>query len=81
VVLDDTDDEIRLTVRDNGVGIALKQPDMGTHGLRGMRERAGYLGGSVRINSAPGCGTIIVIVIPKTATNMQAPEDSTAAND
>ncbi|HEV7856883.1 MAG TPA: PAS domain-containing protein [Herminiimonas sp.] len=81
VVLDDTDDEIRLTVRDNGVGISLKQPDMMTHGLRGMRERAGYLGGSVRINSAPGCGTIIVIVIPKTAVNVQAPEDSTEVND
>jgi PAS domain S-box-containing protein len=81
VVLDDTDDEIRLTVRDNGVGITLKQPGMETHGLRGMRERAGYLGGSVRINSAPGCGTIIVIVIPKTAVNVQAPEDSTEAND
>jgi PAS domain S-box-containing protein len=74
VVLDDTDDEIILSVRDNGVGIPPAKSGTVTHGLRGMRERAGYLGGSVRINSAAGKGTVIVITIPKTEANMQQPE-------
>jgi PAS domain S-box-containing protein len=74
VVLDDTDDEIMLTVRDNGIGIPSEQPGVVTHGLRGMRERAGYLGGSVKISSASGNGTTIVITIPKTAANLLAPE-------
>lgn len=76
VVLDDADDEIMLTVRDDGVGIADEKTGLATHGLRGMRERAGYLGGTVKINSAPGSGTIIVITIPKTTANMQTPEEA-----
>lgn len=70
VVLDDTDDEIVLTVRDNGIGIPLSRPNnMITHGLRGMRERVAYLGGTVRIGGAEGKGTTIVVTIPKTAEN------------
>jgi len=46
-----------------------------THGLRGMRERAGYLGGSVRVSSSAGGGTTIAISIPKTAANMQVEVD------
>jgi PAS domain S-box-containing protein len=77
VVLDDTDDEIALTIRDNGVGMAVGQPiDTSTHGLRGMRERAGYLGGTVKITSAPGKGTTIQITIPKTGANMSAASSS-----
>lgn len=66
VVLDDTDDSVILSIRDNGVGMPVDQPAAAiTHGLRGMRERAGYLGGDVRIASAPGKGTSIVITLPK----------------
>jgi signal transduction histidine kinase len=36
-----------------------------THGLRGMRERAAYLGGSIAIDSKQGCGTRISITLPK----------------
>lgn len=71
VILDDAEDEILLTIRDNGVGIPTAQSGVITHGLRGMRERAGYLGGSVRVSSSAGGGTTIAISIPKTAANMQ----------
>jgi len=74
VVLDDTDEEILLTVRDNGVGIPAGSSSRVTHGLRGMRERAGYLGGSVKISSTPGKGTVISIAIPKTEANMHMPD-------
>jgi len=75
VILDDADDEILLTIRDNGVGIPTAQSGVITHGLRGMRERAGYLGGSVRVSSSAGGGTTIAISIPKTAANMQVEVD------
>jgi PAS domain S-box-containing protein len=75
VILDDADDEIMLTIRDNGVGIPTAQSGVITHGLRGMRERAGYLGGSVRVSSSAGGGTTIAISIPKTAENMQIEVD------
>jgi PAS domain S-box-containing protein len=67
VVLDDTDDEIILSIRDNGIGMPTGQPAGSMrHGLRGMRERAGYLGGDVRIVSAAGKGTSVIITLPKT---------------
>ena len=80
VVLDDTDEEIILTIRDNGVGIAPERlKDVMTHGLRGMRERASYLGGSVRIVNAAGGGTIISAVIPKTSLNLRNDDSGSVA--
>jgi PAS domain S-box-containing protein len=77
VVLDDNDDEIVLSIRDNGVGMPLSQPaGTITHGLRGMRERASYLGGEVKITSAPGMGTSIVVRFPK-----PAPIDASATQE
>jgi PAS domain S-box-containing protein len=67
VVLDDVDDHVNLSIRDNGVGIVpVRSASSTTHGLRGMRERAGYLGGEVQIISAPGKGTHIMVSLPKT---------------
>jgi PAS domain S-box-containing protein len=67
VVLDDVDDHVNLSIRDNGVGIVpVRSASSTTHGLRGMRERAGYLGGEVQIISSPGKGTHILVSLPKT---------------
>jgi signal transduction histidine kinase len=30
----------------------------------GMRERAGHFGGSVDIDSEPGCGTVVRLTMP-----------------
>lgn len=66
VVLDDVDDHVNLSIRDNGVGMSpVRFASNATHGLRGMRERAGYLGGEVQIASSPGKGTHITITLPK----------------
>ncbi|QAU34983.1 ATP-binding protein [Janthinobacterium sp. 17J80-10] len=66
IILDDNDEEIYLTIRDNGIGISSqKLPSNSTHGLRGMRERVVYLGGTIAIESAPGSGTRIKIKLPK----------------
>jgi signal transduction histidine kinase len=52
---------IVVRVSDNGVGGAL--PDAGS-GLRGLADRVSAVGGSLRINSPPGCGTRLEAEIP-----------------
>ncbi len=58
---------ITATIRDNGRGFSVDQamagPDSGL-GLFGMKERAGYIGGSLEIHSEPGHGTRVEIEIP-----------------
>ncbi len=72
VILDDTEDKIVLTVRDDGVGISsIRSRKIVTHGLRGMRERAAYLGGQVRIVSGAGKGTSIMVILPKERQQQQ----------
>jgi PAS domain S-box-containing protein len=81
VVLDDNDENIILSIRDNGIGMPVCQSATTiTHGLRGMRERAGYLGGDVKITSAPGHGTSIVVTLPKTAAPALTPRNSAQEN-
>jgi PAS domain S-box-containing protein len=73
IILDDGEEYITLTIRDNGAGFPDPRPAARvTHGLRGMQERAGYLGGDVRITSAPGKGTTVVVTIPKAGINFLA---------
>jgi PAS domain S-box-containing protein len=72
IILDDTEQYVTLTIRDNGVGMSNPHPaGTQTHGMRGMRERAGYLGGDIRVISAPGQGTCITITVPKNSTATQ----------
>jgi signal transduction histidine kinase len=53
---------VELRVQDNGTGFETE--DHGRLGLRGMRERATLLGGSVRVESRPGAGTTIRALFP-----------------
>jgi len=56
---------VSLKISDNGQGIEESQIlDPTAFGLIGMRERARYLGGEVRISGAPGKGTLVVMSIP-----------------
>ena len=60
-----TDEDILLTMRDNGVGLPPTfNPAKLSHGLSGMRQRARALGGEVSWESAPRQGTRIKIRIP-----------------
>lgn len=66
VIVDDNDDEIMLTVKDNGIGPGahtVNCPDK--HGLRLLRERAAYLGGTLTMASGPEGGTVLTVVLPK----------------
>lgn len=58
-------DRVRLTIEDDGVGIASK-PNQArqTFGVSGMRERISTLGGKMTIISSPGHGTRIEVDAP-----------------
>ena len=58
----ETDRELRLVVSDDGRG--LPQPWHPGVGVTGMRERAEELGGSVRLSSPLGGGTVVELRLP-----------------
>ncbi len=57
-------DELRLSIADDGRGLAAGAGAAGTHGLVGMRFRVESVGGRMRINSPPGQGTRIEARMP-----------------
>lgn len=59
------DDHVDLTVRDAGCGFD-PQRSRGARsiGLESMAERASALGGTLRVESAPGQGTTVSVVLP-----------------
>ncbi|MGI5453150.1 sensor histidine kinase [Streptomyces sp. CA-249302] len=57
------DDTLTLSVRDDGCGFDPGTPCEG-YGLAGLRARAGEVGGTARIRSAPGDGTTVTVSLP-----------------
>jgi PAS domain S-box-containing protein len=56
---------VSLKISDNGKGIEESQIlDPRAFGLIGMRERARFWGGEVKISGAPGKGTLVALSIP-----------------
>jgi signal transduction histidine kinase len=53
-----------VAVRDNGVGFNATAPRLARHGLIGMRYRVEADGGSMRLESTPGAGTLIEATLP-----------------
>ena len=62
VRLNYSDDRIRLTVKDNGVGPSESE---GGFGLLGIRERVQLLNGSVRVTTDAGKGFILEVEVPE----------------
>lgn len=62
------DDRVTLEVEDDGEGFDVTRAEAGSEGhgwgLLGIRERAGLLGGSLKITSTPRTGTRVEISIP-----------------
>ena len=55
--------ELRLVLRDDGDGFQVKERHDGV-GLTGMRERAGEMGGELKIVSSRGKGTTVTAILP-----------------
>lgn len=68
VQLEYAPERVKLTLQDNGVGLPPDNlgPDapQAGFGLFGLSERAGLLGGSVEVNTAPGAGFRLAIELP-----------------
>ncbi|MCK7494154.1 MAG: ATP-binding protein [Comamonadaceae bacterium] len=59
--------ELAIVVRDDGRGLSGEADEGGRYGLRGMRERAGALGGRVNITSAAQGGVCVEARLPLAA--------------
>ena len=63
--------EVTLRLQDNGRGFdphtlaALRPGREGSYGLLGVRERLELVGGSLQIESSPGAGTSLFVIVPK----------------
>jgi len=81
VHMHDRDGGIQLIVQDNGKGLTeADRAKPRSFGLRGIRERVEYFGGSVNIESRTGQGTQIGVFIPREAGHMMEDELLTQKN-
>jgi NarL family two-component system sensor histidine kinase LiaS len=62
--LSSSNDEVSLTIRDDGKGFELSSARNQGYGLDSMRERADNVFGAFTIESGPGRGTEVVVRIP-----------------
>jgi signal transduction histidine kinase len=69
VSIQQSDGLLTIAVQDNGAGFPVTPQDSASSGLGliGIRERASHLGGTVRIETAPGRGTRITVELPARA--------------
>jgi signal transduction histidine kinase len=63
--LDREPGRVGLRVEDDGVGFDPAEVPSGRFGLVGMSERARLLGGTLRLESSPGAGTVVEVSIPR----------------
>ena len=65
VILDVDEDRVALTVRDDGIGMPPEPVEStATFGLRGIRERAAFLGGAVTVSAGRNGGTVVSVELP-----------------
>lgn len=65
LTLEQTSASLTLSVRDDGGGFEPSQISLNGHyGITGMRERAGLINSTFRIESQPGRGTLVHLTVP-----------------
>lgn len=70
VTLNSDEDEVCLTVQDDGKGLAAHEGGHKGLGLQGMRERVTLAGGRFNLRSVPGQGTILTVRFPSRTEGM-----------
>jgi PAS domain S-box-containing protein len=63
-----SDMETTLTIRDDGVGFAPAAGGNGGLGLASLKERAEKIRARLKIESSPGAGTEITVIVPSSST-------------
>ena len=63
IVLRKNDADLELMIRDDGIGFDVSAASDG-FGLLGVRERLQLAGGTLEVDSVPGQGTTLTMVIP-----------------
>jgi signal transduction histidine kinase len=56
--------QVETRISDDGIGSTGELTSRGHYGLAGMRERVEMAGGSYRLISAPGYGTVVLARVP-----------------
>jgi signal transduction histidine kinase len=65
ISMSEADNTIRLSIKDDGDGFIPDEIDTKMHhGVLGMRERSLAMGGSFLLDTEPGKGTNIEVVVP-----------------
>ena len=64
VTMTQEDQDIRLEVQDWGIGFDPESVEKGHFGVEGIRQRVRLLGGRLTIESKPGSGTLVQVVVP-----------------
>lgn len=57
-------EQVRLKIRDNGIGFLVDEKKTSSYGLQTMAERVNEIGGLLDIFSRPGKGTEIEVKVP-----------------
>lgn len=78
LALESRDQELRLTIQDNGVGFAKgsRSRNPGSFGLLGIRERVLMLGGRLAVSNAPEGGARLVVHVPLAQPMAQVLDDN-----
>ncbi len=66
VIIKQKDNNLRITIKDDGIGFDTTSIPSGHYGLIGLRERARLAGGTLTVESKPGVGTTVDMYIPLT---------------
>jgi len=69
VAIEKLEDSVQITCKDDGLGFTPSEGgplprDVGGFGLFNIKERLEYLGGGMKLESAPGRGTLITLSLP-----------------
>jgi two-component system sensor histidine kinase UhpB len=64
IVVDGTEERIRVSVSDDGIGLPADWARPGHFGLRGLTDRVAQLGGRFEVGSEGTCGTHLAAEIP-----------------